>query len=114
MANRSISEFAKTSDSVSLTRIGDKPFSIAAVEDSPFEDGATVKDGVKITTVESFEIDGKKYSKFHTTRTAIVSRLKSSELREALARGDTIGPVRALLVNAKKGTKPYYDLVEAK
>ena len=113
MANRSIAEFKSASDSVSLEKLEGKSFTIAAVEDSPYEENGTVTPGVKITTLESHMVDGKPQKKFHSTRTAIVNKLASKEIREALTRGDTIGPVRAELVKPKKGGKPYFDLIPA-
>ena len=113
MANRSIADFKPASDSVSLAKLNNAKFTIVKVEDSNYEDGGQITQGVKITTKEAFDIDGVKISKFHTTRTAIVNKLRDPELRKALEKGDSIGPVRTESVKAKKGGKPYYDLVEA-
>lgn len=113
MANRSIADFKQAGDSVSLARLEGKSFTIAAVEDSPYEENGTVTPGVKITTLEPHMVDGKPQRKFHSTRTAIVNKLRDSSIREALAKGDTIGPVKAELVKPKKGGKPYFDLLPA-
>lgn len=112
MANKSISEYASKSDSVSLKGIDGKKFTIAAIEDSNYEDDGNVTEGVKITTKESFEVDGSKVNKFHTTRTAVVNKLRSQDLRDDLKLGHTIGPMMCKLVPSKKGGKDYWDLVE--
>ena len=112
MTQRSIADFKQESDSVSLAKLKDASFTIVAVEDSNYEEGGTVTPGVRITTDKPHIIDGKPYSKFHTTRTAIVNKLKNPEVRAALAKGDTIGPVKAKEVPAQKGGKPYFDLVQ--
>ena len=113
MTNRSIADFKTEGDSVSLAKLNNAPFTIVAVEDSNYEDSGNVTQGVKITTKDFHNVDGKKYNKFHSTRTAIVNKLRDQKVREALAKGDTIGPVKAVSVPAKKGGKPYFDLVEA-
>lgn len=113
MTNRSIAEFKTESDSVSLAKLNSAPFTIVAVEDSNYEDSGNVTQGVKITTKDMHNIDGKKYNKFHSTRTAIVNKLRDAKIRDALSKGDSIGPVKAMSVPAKKGGKPYFDLVPA-
>ena len=113
MTQRSIADFKNTSDSVSLAKLKSAAFTIVAVEDSNYEDHGMVQQGVRITTKASYEIDGKKTNKFHSTRTAIVNKLRDPKLREALTNGDEIGPVKAELITAKKGGKPYFDLVPA-
>ena len=111
--NRSIGEFKQASDSVSLAKLENQPFTITAVERSDYEDQGQIQKGVKITTKEKFKIDGKDYSKFHSTRHAIVNRLLDQNVLDALAKGDTIGPVRTEKVKAKKGGKDYFDLIPA-
>ena len=113
MANRSIADFKAAGDSVSLAKLEGKSFTIAAVEDSNYEDAGKVSQGVKITTSEPHMVDGKSQTRFHSTRTAIVNKLRDPSVREALAKGDTIGPVKTVMVPAKKGGKPYYDLIPA-
>ena len=113
MTQRSIADFKQEGDSVSLAKLKGASFTIVAVEESDYEDNGKINPGVKILTQESYDIDGKKYRKFHTTRTAIVNKLKNPQVRAALLNGDTIGPVKTMEVPAKKGGKPYYDLVPA-
>jgi len=106
-----ISEFETTSNSISLAKIDGKPFTIVSVEKSDYEEGAgdsrTSTPGVKITTAEEF--DG--VNVLHTTRTAIVSKLTSEAVLEALQSG-SIGPVKC--VKAKSGNgKDYFKLADA-
>ena len=107
-----ISQYAKISDSKSLTSIDGKAFTIVKVEDSNYEDEGKTTPGLKITTKESFDVDGEKFNRFHTTRIAVVNKLKSPQIRQDLEAGKTIGPIRCELVKAIKGKKDYYDLVD--
>lgn len=110
---KSIDKYASKGDSKSLTALDGKSFTITAVEDSNYTEGDKVTDGVKITTKEQFDIEGEKLNKFHTTRTAVVSKLKNAELRADLAKGEQIGPVKCESTKSKTGGKPYFDLVPA-
>lgn len=120
---KSFDEYQSAGDSISLKEIGEKPFTIVGVEDSDYEEGKTKTPGVKIQTKETFEKkDGEEVNKIHTTRTAIVSKLYSvdaegkpanQKILGDLAKGEEIGPVKCVLVKAKKGGKDYYDLVAA-
>jgi len=67
----SIKDYLPAGDSVSLGEIGDKPFTIVSVEKSNYNDIA----GVKITTQESFEVNGEKNNKFNTTIQVITQTL---------------------------------------
>ena len=99
-----LSDLETTSDSISLTHLGDSPFNIISVEDSDYTDKETklVSDGVKITTKETVEKDGVKYNKFHTTRKAVVSKLKSAPVAEAISHGD-LGTVRCISTTFENG-----------
>lgn len=112
MANKSISEYALTGDSANLKSIDGKSFTIAEVMDSDYDDNGTMVPGVKITTKESFEIEGEKWDKFHTTRSVIVKDLQKSDKREDLKQGNTIGPVKCELQKSKQGKNDYWILVE--
>lgn len=108
MTQRSVADYATTGDSKSLTAIDGKPFTIVAVEDSNYDETP----GVKITTKESFEVDGTPYKKFHTTRHAIVGFF-SDKVREDLKNGVLIGPVHTEKVKAKtKGVNDYWVLAD--
>lgn len=116
MANADFNKFNKgSSDSINLSEIGDKVFTITAVEDSPYTKDGEETPGVKISTSEEWEKeDGTKVSKIHTTRRAIVSKLSDEDLRKALLDGDTFS-VRCPTekVTPKKGGMPYFDLIAA-
>ena len=103
------------SDSINLSEIGAKPFTITAVEDSPYTDGEKSTPGVKISTVESWEKeDGTKVNKIHTTRRAIVSKLTDKDFVSALAEGETF-KVKCPTEKTKPKGKglPYFDLIAA-
>jgi hypothetical protein len=106
-----ISDFETKSDSISLAKVDGKSFTITGVERSDYEEGTgenrTSTAGVKITVAEDF--DG--VNVLHTTRTAVVSKLTSGAVIEALKTG-SIGPVKC--VKAKSGNgKDYFKLVDA-
>ncbi len=106
-----ISEFDTKSNSISLAKIDGKPFTITGVERSDYEEGSgdnrTSTAGVKITVKEDF--DG--VNVLHTTRTAIVSKLTSEAVLNALETG-TIGPVKCIKAKSSNG-KDYFKLVDA-
>jgi hypothetical protein len=106
-----ISDFETKSESISLAKVDGKSFTIIGVEDSDYEEGTgenrVSTPGVKITVAEDF--DG--VNVLHTTRTAVVSKLTSKAVLEALKAG-SIGPVKC--VKAKSGSgKDYFKLVDA-
>ena len=113
MTQKNISQYQSESDSVSLTKIDGKSFIIVKVEDSDYEEKGVKTKGVKIITKENFSIEGEDRNKFHTTRMVVVNRLCEEKVRADLAQGDTIGPMICKEIQAKKGGKPYFDLVEA-
>lgn len=75
-------------DSVKLSAIDGMFFTISDVERSDYTeygDGTpTVTKGVKITTKESFTVDGKQENKFHTTRVKVVEKLLNEKVLEDL------------------------------
>jgi len=116
-----ISETASISDSISLAKIGENPFTIVALEDSDYEEQGEITPGVKITTKETFTHNGEKYTKLHTTRITITNRFRrknkngeliNSKIHDLLASGETIGPVKCVSVKAKRGGKDYFNLVD--
>lgn len=116
MPSKSIGEYTQPAgDSISLTTIGESPFTIVGVEDSNYKDGDTETPGVKIITKEFFDdpASGESFNKLHTTRKAVVSKLTNKELRADIDNGTSIGPVKCVKVKSKTGGKPYYDLVDA-
>lgn len=102
-------------DSISLTEIGEKPFTIVSVEKSNYEkQGAEPVPGVKITTQEEWETDkGEKVNKLHTTRRAIVSKLTNENFLEALNGGETFKVKCPLekVPSKTAGGMAYFDLV---
>lgn len=112
MTQKSISQYGNIADSVSLAKLAGQRFTIVKVEDSNYENEGTTTKGVKITTEESFSIAGKERNKFHSTRTAVVSKLSNENLRADLMKGEKIGPMKCVLVPSKKGGKEYFDLVD--
>jgi alpha-mannosidase len=109
-----LNDYKTHGDSISLGKIADATFTIVAVEDSDYDDNGIITQGVKITTKEKFNIDGAWWNKLHTTRTAIVNRLKNQKLRADLQASQMgLGPLQCKLVKSKRGGKPYFDLVEA-
>jgi len=105
----------KAGDSINLSELGDKVFTITAVESSPYINGEEQTDGVKITTKESWEkADGQKVNKVHTTRKAIVSMLLNDDFQSALAKGETFRvKCPAEKIKSKSGGMGYYTLVSA-
>lgn len=110
-------DYAKSaSDSINLSDLGDKPFTIVGVEESNYEEqGKEPTLGVKVSTAEEWEKeDGTKVSKIHTTRRAIVSKLLNPEFLSALESGETFKvKCPKEKVKPKKGGMPYFDLVSA-
>ncbi len=102
-------------DSINLSEIGDKVFTMTAVEDSPYKDGDTETPGIKISTEETWtKEDGTEVQKIHTTRRAIVSKCTDDKLKEALANGETFKvKCPKEKVKAKGKGMPYYDLIAA-
>ena len=76
-----ISTFDKTSNSISLAKIGEKPFTILASERSDYTNGDESTESVKITTKETFE----GVNVLHTTRVAIVKKMKEAAVQTAVA-----------------------------
>lgn len=104
-----LSDFASASDSKSLAVIDGKEFTIIAVERKDYDENK----GVKITTKETFEIESDPYSKFHTTRQAIVGKfLKDSgdntDLANAVNNG---GELKVKIYKRKSASgREYFDL----
>ena len=112
----SISEYAPVGDSLSLAKIDGKPFTITAVEESNYEEGSgddrKVTPGVKITTEELFKIDSMDVNRFHTTRTAVCSKLMAEGLFNAINIEGKKFTVQCSKVKSKNG-RDYFDLIDA-
>ncbi len=95
-----------------MAKIGDKAFTITFIEDSDYTQGDQVTKGVKITTRETFEIEGNFVNKFHTTRVAIVKKFSNEKLRSDVNNGNLLGPVKCVSEKSASG-KSFYNLVDA-
>lgn len=92
-----------TGDSISLAKIDGEAFTIVGVVDSEYtEQGKEPKPGVKITTKEQFEVEGKEWNVFHTTRETIVKALTDDTVRADLNNGEEIGLVKCEKVEGKR------------
>lgn len=107
-----LADFQTAGDSISLAKIGEQPFTVTKVEDSDYTQGDQVTKGVKLTTKESFEIEGKTHCKFHTTRVAIVKRFSDRAIRDSINGGNPLGQVKCISATAANG-KNFFNLVDA-
>lgn len=95
-----------------MAKLDGKPFTVIHIEDSDYEKSGTVSPGVKVTTKESFDIDGNKINKFHTTRVAIVKKFTNRQLREDVNNGTPLGPIKCVSEKTQSGDK-FWNLVDA-
>jgi hypothetical protein len=107
------------SDATSLANIDGQYFTIVAVERRDYD----TELGVMFTTKETFEVDGEPYSKFYTTRIAVVgkflndgksnpdSRGAFTQLANDINSGNTL-KVKCESVRSEKSKKNYFTLVE--
>ncbi len=95
-----------------MAKIGDKPFTITFIEDSDYTQGNDVTKGVKLTTKETFEVDGNYINKFHTTRVAIVKKFNNEKLRSDVNNGNSLGPVKCISEKSASG-KTFFNLIDA-
>ena len=109
MTQIKLSEYTSPSDSISLTNIDGKSFTVTGIEDSNYTDGEKTTPGVKITTKEEFDINGEKHNKFHTTRQVVVDALSNEKLRADIESGGELGPV----VCRKPDKKNYFIMEDA-
>ena len=107
-----LADFQTIGDSISLAKIGQQPFTVTKVEDSDYTQGDVVTKGVKLTTKESFDIDGNTHTKFHTTRVAIVKRFADSAIRDSINGGTPLGQVKCVSAKAANG-KDFFNIVDA-
>ena len=108
-----LADYQTVGDSASLAKIGEKPFTITNIEESNYTQGEQITKGVKITTQETFEIDGNHINKFYTTRVAIVKKFNNEKLRMDINQNHVpLGPVKCVLEKTASG-KNFYNLVDA-
>ncbi len=96
---------------MSLAKIDDQVFTITFIEDSDYTQGDEVTKGVKITTKETFEIDGNYINKFYTTRVAIVKKFNNEKLRSDVNAGNSLGPVKCISEKSASG-KNFFNLID--
>ena len=107
-----LADYQTIGDSISLGKIDGQSFTVIKVEDSPYTSGEDITEGIKITTKESFDIEGTKMSKFHTTRIAIVRKFKNDKIRDDInKKGLNLGPIKCVKETAKNG-KQFFNLVD--
>ena len=107
-----LADYQTIGDSASLAKIGERPFTVTFVEDSDYTQGEEVNKGVKLTTQETFEVDGKEFNKFHTTRVAIVSRFNNSKIRGDInEKNIPLGPIKCIEEKSASG-KTFFNLVD--
>lgn len=95
-----------------MAKIDEKVFTITFIEDSDYAQGNEVTKGVKITTKETFEMDGTPINKFHTTRVAIVKKFNNKKIRTDVNSGIPLGPVKCILEKSASG-KNFFNIVDA-
>lgn len=103
-------------DSISLTKIGDEAFTVTYIEKSVYNDPKHGdKPSVKITVDPGFEIEGTVYTKFHTTRQALVTTLTRAEVMKAVNEDENpLGPVKCVETQSTKSVNKYFKLVDVK
>ncbi len=104
-----LSDYQTTGDAIGLAKIGEQSFTITNVEDSSYEG----EPSLIIVTQKSISVEGAPYSRFYTGRKAVMDTLKNAKIKEDLANGKTLGPVKCIKTKAKGGGKDYWILVDA-
>ncbi len=94
-----------------MAKIDNKVFTITFIEDSDYTQGNEVTKGVKITTKETFEIEGNSINKFYTTRVAIVKKFNNEKLRMDVNHGNPLGPVKCISEKSASG-KNFFNLID--
>ena len=108
-----LADYPIIGDSASLAKLDGKSFTIVHIETSDYTQGDEVSPGVKITTKESYNIDGNSMNKFHTTRVAVVKALKNAKIRDDVNNGKKpLGPVKCVSEKAASG-KSFFNLLDA-
>lgn len=95
-----------------MAKIDGKKFTVTKIEDSDYDDKGTITRGVKITTKETFDVEGVECSKFHTTRVAVVKRFGQGALRDDVNGGNPLGPIKCVKEKTAAG-KDFFNLVDA-
>lgn len=101
-----LSDYQSTGDAIGLAKIGAEPFTIVNVEDSQYDGSPSLI----IITKKPIKVEGVEYTRFYTSRKAVLDTLSNVQLREGLNAGKPLGPVKCVLTTAKGGGKDYWIL----
>jgi len=104
-----LSDYQTAGDAIGLARIESEPFTIVAVQDSSYDGSPSII----ITTKKAIEVDGTAFTKFYTSRKALLDTLRNEQIRKDLKDGKPLGPVKCILTKAKGGGKDYWILEDA-
>jgi len=104
-----ISDYQTTGDATGLAKIGAEPFTIIALQDSSYDGSPSII----ITTKKPITVEGTEYTKFYTSRKALLDTFGNEKLRKDLSDGKPLGPVKCTLTKAKGGGKDYWILEDA-
>lgn len=112
IAELKLSDFGSSGDATNLSRVDGKALTITEVVRQDYEENK----GVRITTKESFDVDGASYNKFYTTRTYLVEKFLNDNqtptpLNMAINQGGEI-KLKVVQKTSKKG-KEYYVFEQA-
>ena len=104
-----LSDYQSSGDAIGLAKIGESSFTVVGVEDSSY-DGAP---SLVIITKEPISVEGVEYTRFYTSRKALLDTFKNEQLRSDLKDGKPLGPVKCVMTKAKGGGKDYWILEDA-
>ncbi len=101
-----LSDYQSSGDAIGLAKIGEKYFTVVNVEDSFYDD----KPSLIIITKEPITVENTGYTRFYTSRKALLDTFSNPKLRDDLKAGKPLGPVKCVLTKAKGGGKDYWVL----
>jgi len=104
-----LSDYQSSGDAIGLARIGESAFTVVGVEDSSYDGSPSLV----IITQDPIEVDEVSYTRFYTSRKALLDTFKNETLRSDLKDGKPLGPVKCVMTKAKGGGKDYWVLVDA-
>jgi len=104
-----LSDYQTAGDAIGLAKIGEETFTVVAISDSSYDGSPSII----ITTKKPIEVEGVPFTKFYTSRKALLDTFKNEKLREDLKNGKPLGPVKCVLTKAKGGGKDYWVLEDA-
>ena len=104
-----LSDYQSSGNAIGLTKIGSESFTVIDVEDSSYDD----KPSLIIVTKKPITVEGEEYTRFYTSRLALLDTFRNTKLREDIKNGKPLGPVKCVLTKAKGGGKDYWVLEDA-